>query len=45
MADLAYVVLIIGGFSACALVLRGLQGSARKSVGLKNSGLGSRGNR
>ncbi|SDE44108.1 hypothetical protein [Rhodococcus tukisamuensis] len=45
MADLAYVVLIIGGFSACALVLRGLQGSALKSAGPKSRGLGSRGNR
>lgn len=42
MADLAYVVLIIGGFSACALVLRGLQGSALRSVGLKSSGRGNR---
>jgi len=25
MADLAYVLLIIGGFLCCALVLRGLQ--------------------
>ena len=32
MADLAYVALIIGTFSLCALVLRGLQGALPKSV-------------
>lgn len=30
MADLAFVLLILGGFAACALVVRGLQaGGAR----------------
>ncbi|MFE3291113.1 hypothetical protein [Rhodococcus sp. NPDC059234] len=39
MADLAYVLLMIGSFAACALVLRALQSnSGRSAVSARGTG-------